>query len=137
METKIITINDILNIEETKILYIVPYHRKTYYLKNGYYLFNAFNGSFGNCQNITINYFKYIIQALKTFEELKVLLKYITNNNDGRRIIVADIEQEDFKILLNIINSQEIIDEIFIMKNEYISTNEHNMVLIMIDTSKL
>ncbi len=133
-------INNIINTKPINIQIIGNYTRKTYEIKTVYsYTFDIFNGSFGNCQNLTINRFGNIINNITTYESLKCILEYLTNSKEfiGRKIIVADICKSKFEKLINIINSEEIINRIFIMKNEYTSTNNSQMVLIMINVKNL
>jgi len=114
------------------------YARKTYVLNSNYGgCFNAFNGSFGNCQNITINKFCNIIDSIQNYDRLKILLYYIKEQFGGRLIVIADIKLNYYNELLKIINSREISDRIFIMEKEYESTNRNKMVLIMINTNNL
>lgn len=92
-----------------------------------------------NCQLMSIANFHIIITRYRTIDEscfiqnLKELIDEIINNKIKREIILIDIEESFFNRYIFFFN----VDELFIIKQKYKSTNSSDMVLCLINTNRL
>ncbi len=97
----------------------------------------AYNGAFGNCQNFAVNNFQGLLwdhhsEAIQDTNNFLVKV----GNEFGKSFAVIDITVSTYELLKEIINDKK-LNVSFIVNTPYVNRNDNDMVLCILDISKL
>jgi hypothetical protein len=91
---------------------------------------SAYTGSFGNCQNFTVNSFR----ELETYKDIETFLTFVARET-GRYYAVIDINFHVYRWLDKELKEKN-SDISFVIAQPYTNANDSDMVMCILDLIK-